>query len=107
MKEELAKYIAPREERLTFGGVKLVVRELGTAADGLAFKTSGDTEQKFIVRCVFIDETGEPAFSDEDIPALKLASRLKMLPVIEAVNRVMGFDLAEEVKNSAAAPSAG
>lgn len=106
MRDKLLKHIAPREEKVVIDGDTLTVREMGTAADAQAFRDKADMDLKFIVRCVF-DAEGKPVFTDEDIPFLRSASRLKMLPIIEAVNRVMGFDVAEEVKNSDAAPSAG
>lgn len=106
MRDQLLAFLAPREERITVEGESLIVREMGTAADAQAFRDGKDATYKFIVRCVF-DAEGNPVFTDEDIPALKRASKLKMAPIISAVNRVMGFDLEDDVKNSSAVPSAG
>ena len=106
MREELLKAIQPREERITLGPHTLVVRELAAAADIAAFQDNADMTYKLIVRCTF-DETGEPAFTDEDITALKAGSKLTLLPLITAVTRVNGFALEENVKNSAAAPGDG
>lgn len=104
MRDELLAALARREERVTIGGLKLVVREMENAADVAGFEDGADYGYKLVVRCVF-DEAGAPVFTDDDISALKGASRVKFLPVIAAVNRVNGIDVEGEVKNSAAAPA--
>ena len=106
MRRELSEAIKPREERIEFGGLTLIVRELATSADVTAFQDNADMTYKLVVRSTF-DEAGEPAFSDEDIPALKAGAKFALLPLITAVTRVNGFALEKNVKNSAAAPGAG
>lgn len=106
MRIELLEAIKPREERVTLGAHTLVVRELACAADIAAFQDNADMTYKLIVRCTF-DEAGEPAFTDEDIPALKAGAKATLLPLIAAVTRVNGFAFEENVKNSAADPGAG
>jgi hypothetical protein len=103
MLKELAEFITPREEKIKIGDQTLVVRELSTAADTASMLDQTDINYKFLVRCVFL-ETGEPAFDEADIPALKAGSRAKLSPLFVAVNRVNGFDIEAEAKNSSAAP---
>jgi len=97
--------LQPRAEQLTFHGVEVVVRELATAADTEAFRDGADAQFKFLTRCVF-DADGQPLFTDEQIPALKSASRAKLLPLLEAVMRVNGLLAEDTEKNSAASPAA-
>jgi hypothetical protein len=104
MLEDIRAAIAPREERLELGGKTLVVKELACAADVAAFSEPEDMVYKLLVRCAF-DESGALVFTDADIPMLKAGARRAMLPLIEAVNRVNGFDLEANVKNSEAAPA--
>lgn len=110
MLKDLAEFLATSEERIEFGGRALVVRELAAAADMVGFasveggevKLSDDFNFLLITRCTF-NEDGTPAFTTEDVPALKSASRKKLKPLLDAVNRVNGLDAETEVKNSAAA----
>ena len=106
MRQELIEAIKPHEERVELGGLTLIVRELACAADITAFQDNADMTYKLVVRSTF-DEAGEPAFSDEDIPALKAGAKFALLPLINAVTRVNGFALKENIKNSAAAPGNG
>ena len=103
MLAELAAALQAREERIEFAGTLLLVRELETAADVAAFQQSDDLQLKLVVRCVF-DMQGAAVFTDEDIPALRAAGRLKLAPLMAAVTRVNGFDTEAEAKNSGAAP---
>lgn len=106
MREDLKAFLAPREERITFAGVELLVRELETAAE--FEQVSDDVDWRFLVmvKCVFLPN-GEPAFTRDDIADLKKSSRTKLLPIVAAVNRVNGFQVEIEEKNSGAGPSAG
>lgn len=106
LKESLFAAIKPREEVVEIHGHKIHVRELETAADTEAFRTHGDATYKFVVRCCFDDE-GNAVFTDDDIPRIKGTSRKGLLPLIEAVALVNGFNVESEAKNSAAGPAAG
>jgi len=88
------------------GGHTLIVRELETAADVAAFQDGADGAYKLLVRCTFFED-GSPAFADENIDAIKHASKRKIVSLIAAVTRVNGFDIEENVKNSAAVPGSG
>ena len=70
------------------------------------FKDVTDSQYKFVVACVLDPATETPIFTAEDIPALKAASSSRVLEVFSAVNRVNGFALEQEVKNSEASPVA-
>ena len=104
LREDLLAFIAPREEEVMLDGKKLVVREWPVAADAAWFQDQQDTQFKFVVQCVF-DEAGAQLFTSADIPAIKAGSSSKLMPLIAAVNRVNGFDLEHERKNSEAVPS--
>ena len=102
MLKELSEFLKLREERMDFGGVKVVVRELATAEDLADFADQGEALYALVVRCTF-DEAGKKhMFVDADIPQLKTGSKMKLMPLIEAVNRVNGQDLEGEIKNSEA-----
>ena len=107
MDDDFKNFIASREERITFGGKKLVVRELELASDSQEIKDKKDATFILLVQCVFNEEDGAPFFSMDDVPLIKKASQTKMIPLISALHRVMGYDIGEEVKNSDAAPSGG
>lgn len=104
MIKELAEFLKPREETVVVGGVTFVVKELTGSADTVPMRDGLDVSWKILVRCVF-RESGEPAFSDEDIASLKASSTSKLARLINAVSRVNGFDLEAEAKNSDAAQS--
>ena len=104
MLKDLAEYLRPREERLAFAGRALVVRELESAADVAFMADNEDLSYKLLVRCVF-DEAGAPVFTEADVVALKAGAKAKLLPLMEAVNRVNGFDTAGDAKNSGAVPA--
>lgn len=106
MREELLTFLARREERITLGGAPLIVRELTEEDDVAALADGVDTLFKYIVRSVF-DEAGAPVFTDADIPRLKQAGRVRLRELAAAVGRVNGWLMEDEVKNSAAGPSAG
>ena len=106
MLEVLREALAPREERVVIGGITLVAREMATAADVEAMQDNKDLGMKMLVRCVF-DESGKAVFTDEDIPALKASAKVKLAPLVAAVNRVNGFAVEAEAKNSEAGPAAG
>lgn len=103
MLDDLAEFLKVREEKLTFGKVKLVVRELDGSADNSFLREEEDRSWRIFVRCVYREDNGEQAFNDSDIPALKKKNPAVTAPLINAVNRVNGFDLQEEAKNSDAA----
>ena len=102
MLNDLAEFLKQREERLEFGGVKLVVRELDGSADNSALTEATDVERSWfiLVRCVFREDNGERAFSDEDVPMLHKKSPMVTARLVNAVNRVNGFNIEEEAKNS-------
>jgi hypothetical protein len=102
--DDLAEFLKPREERLTFGKVKLVVRELDGGADNSALREAEDRSWRLLVRCVFREDDDSQAFSDADIPVLKRKSPAVTGKLMNAVNSVNGFGLEEEAKNSDAAP---
>ena len=102
MLSDLVDFLKQREERIKLGGRALVVRELSSAGDTEPMRDGVDVAWKVLVRCTFL-ESGESAFSDEDIPALKASSASKLGVLINAVNRVNGLNVEEEVKNSEAA----
>lgn len=83
-------------------GATYIVR---TLPDGETV-SGADTMLEFVVRCTF-DAEGRPAFTDQDIPALKAAPHVLKAPLLRAVARVNGFDAPAEEKNSEAAPSSG
>lgn len=102
MLEDLAEFLKPREERITFGKVPLVIMELDGSADNSALAAEEDRAWRILVRCVF-REDGTPAFTDADIPKLKRKSPSVTQPLLTAVSRVNGISVEEEVKNSDAA----
>jgi len=106
MRDDLLQAIKPREETVKLGELTLVLRELQTASDVSEFKDDGDRAYKLLVLCAF-HEDGTPAFSDDDIPALKAASKSKVGMLTGPLMRVNGFDIEENVKNSEADPSSG
>lgn len=97
--------LAPREERITFEGHNLIVREVETAADTAVFQAEGDFLFKFVVASV-LDEHGERVFTADHIPALRKLAKTRFLPLIKVVTRVNGLDGDEAEKNSGASPSA-
>lgn len=103
MLDDLAEFLKPREERIKFGKVDLVVRELDGTVDREAIQKADDPHWAILVRCVFRADNGQPAFEDKDIPALKRKNPAVTARLISAVNRVNGTDLEEEEKNSDAA----
>lgn len=103
MLDDLADFLKPREERLQFGKVMLVVRELDGSADNSALADAEDKQWKLVIRCVFREDNNEPAFTDADIAALKKKSPTFTAPLIVAVQRVNGLNLESETKNSEAA----
>lgn len=106
MQNEILQALAAREEEVTIGGHKLLVREMQQAADVTGFKEADESNATYLmmVRCVFRAD-GTPAFTDADIPALRASSRKKFSELAKAVHRVNGLDNEQEVKNSSAAPS--
>lgn len=104
MRADLLAAIKPREEPVTLGPHKLVVRELAIAADVVALQDNVDMTYKLAVRCVLDAATGEPIWTDEDIPALKAGAKFAMLPVMEAVQRVNGLSIEDNEKKSEASP---
>lgn len=95
-------------EAVEVAGQKFVVRQVARASDLRSDSDDKDWNYRLIVKCTFT-EAGEPAFSDEDIPALMSdeVSELNLLPLLKAVLRVNHLDVEERAKNSDAAPSGG
>lgn len=92
MLAEIAAAILPNEERLSFAGQELLVRELETAHD-LGDLGPDDGEEAFfriMVRCIF-DASGTAVMTDADIPQLRHSSKTKLLPLVMAVKRVNGL----------------
>lgn len=104
MLQDIYDALKVREEKIQFAGREIVVRELDGAADVAAFEDDTDLKWKLLVRCAF-DLDGKALFTDSDIHDLKAASRIKLRSLVEAVNRVNGFAVEDEAKNSAAAPA--
>ena len=106
MLNDLAEFLKQREEHLKFGGVKLVVRELDGSADNSVLTQAIDNVERswlILVRCVFREDNGERAFSDEDVPMLRKKNPMVTARLVNAVNGVNGFNIEEEAKNSDAA----
>ena len=103
----LEDLLRTREQAVELGGIKLHVRELESAADlliqGEEKLPEGELGWRMLVMCTF-GEDGKLAFSKDDIPALKASSKWKLAPLIQAVNKVNGFDGDAEAKNSDAVP---
>lgn len=94
----LLEALKRREERLTIGPHTLIVRELSSAADLAVLSNVEDRTFRLAVLCVFAED-GTPAFTDEDLPALKASSRGLLGPLFEAVVRVNGWDARANEKN--------
>lgn len=113
MHADLLEFFGPQEERLTVAGRALVVRTLPDDSDLAAVKDGTDVLWKFMVRCTFLAadhgelKAGAQVFTDADIEHLKAAPRIKILPLIKAVENVNAFDVYDTVKNSNAVPSGG
>lgn len=103
---DLLKLLAAREERVTLQGVTLLVREVAAAADVSALANADDMIFKLIIACTFV-ESGDPAFTLDDMPRLKSASNVRLQPLMAAVLRVNGMDIEAEAKNSAASQESG
>lgn len=102
MLKEIAEALKPREEVVTIGGVKLLVREMPAATD----LTKGDDNSFFNIMVLSIfTEDGQPAMTAEDIPALKLAGLNTMSTLMSAVQRVNGLDVKGETGKSEAGPT--
>lgn len=116
MIHEILEAIRRREESVEALGRRFLVRELDASQ---SFRTEPELQAKLetlglapddlifwkcFVRCVLEDEEGGGAmpFTDEHIPQLCRGSRLKLAPLVNAVNRVNGFDPDENEKNSSA-----
>lgn len=104
MLDALKSLLAPREEVVEIGGVRLIVRELTTASDVAGLGVDSDAVYRLTVRCVFA-ESGEPAFADDDIAEMKRTALTAFSTIVHAVRRVNGLDLDDSVKNSSGDPS--
>ncbi len=104
MRDSLLKFFAAREEKVVMAGETYFVRTKPDDAEPL--KDGEDYTYQFLVRSTF-DAEGKPAFTDEDIPALKAAPHILKARLLRAVAIVNGFDAETETKNSEAAPSFG
>jgi hypothetical protein len=85
-------------------GHAVIVREPRTDEDTTDLgEAPEDSFYRFMVRCTY-DEAGERVFTFDDIPFLKSSGKIKLAPLVRAVNRMLG-SVEDEVKNSAAGPS--
>lgn len=116
MLKEIQEALQPREEQVTLGGRVLIVREVEEASV-IASTGQGDPDAFYhlMVACVYIGEEVEPAdgekpavykagalaMSADDIPTIKRSGRRALRPLAQAVARVNGMLVEEEVKNSA------
>ncbi|HXF67673.1 MAG TPA: hypothetical protein VNK67_13385 [Burkholderiales bacterium] len=91
MKAELLEALRRREERIEVAGHVLIVREpaAGDQLDDLS--SDPDAAYKLIVACTY-DADGNRVFTDDDIPALKAASRGYVKQIIEILNRMLVED---------------
>lgn len=105
-REKALAALAPREERIVINDVVFVLRELDSAADTAALRDQEDSAWKMLVRCCFT-ESGNPYFTDADIPVLKTRALSRNKRLVEAAMRVNGELVEPEVKPSAAAPAGG
>ncbi len=106
MRDELLQFFGPQEERLKILGEEVVVKTLPDETPVEVFQGE-DVFWKIFVRCVF-KPNGTPAFTDADIePVLKKAKKMRIMPLVQLVQRVNAMDIEAEVKNSNAVPSAG
>jgi hypothetical protein len=105
VRDTLLAAMQPREEKMQFLGVDIVVRELPSAADVEGFRDGKDADYKWMVRCTFTTD-GQPVFTDDHIPKLKQTARAKLMPLLSAVFRVNGLLPDEAEKNFAASPAA-
>lgn len=104
MLKELAEFLRPREETVELGGQKITVREMATLEEFVSVSGKGpDAIYTVIARCSYHAD-GKLVFSEADIEALKKLSKVKLLPLINAVNRVNGFDTEGDAKKSEATP---
>jgi hypothetical protein len=107
MANELLAALAAEEAVVEIGGKKAVVRQMGATADGAAFLDNTDFGYKLMVRCVFREDGETPWFTDDDIPALKRAAKVKLKPLMDAVLEVNGLNIAAQEKNSDAGQPSG
>jgi hypothetical protein len=106
MKPDLQQFLTPQQATCELGGVTLTVKELPSAADIMAFHDGQDHTFKLLVRCVFLPD-GNQAFTDDDIPVLKAAPRMKFWPLMLKVQEVNGQSVERDQGNSEAVPSSG
>lgn len=106
-RDEVLAAAEAQEETVAIGGKAVLVRELDCAADLVGLQEDKDQKLKLLIRCAFDPDSGEPLFTEADIPALKRRSSAKMQPLLKAVLRVNGLWAEAEEKKSPAGPSAG
>jgi hypothetical protein len=106
MRPEDEVFLTGREERIKLGDRFVIVRELHSAADLPQLANDQNAGYVLLVRSVF-EENGEPTFTDDDIPKLRIKSRRRLAPLLAATARVNGVDPETETKNSEAAPTGG
>jgi hypothetical protein len=104
MRDDLIAAIEPQKEAVEFLGKTLYVHELDCAADIPSGGGAVEINLRMMVLCTR-DDKGELVFSDEDLPRLRKSSRRKIMPLLDAVMRVNGFDAKAEAKNSAGVPA--
>lgn len=107
MRDELLKFFGPQEERLKILGEELVVRTLSDDTPVEVFQGE-DVFWRIVVASTFKADGTTPVFTNDDIETvLKPAKRVRILPLVLAVQRVNAMDIEAEVKNSDAGPSSG
>lgn len=106
-KAALLAALAPREETVEVAGLKVLVREMESAAQSERLTDPGDAFYAGMVLCCFDPESGERLFTEADIPMLKTRARKGMKLLVEAVIRVNGYNADAEIKNSDAVPAGG
>ncbi|HXF67674.1 MAG TPA: hypothetical protein VNK67_13390 [Burkholderiales bacterium] len=86
--QRLSAGLSRREARVQIGGQILCVREpaAGDQLDDLS--SDPDAAYKLIVTCTY-DADGNRVFTDDDIPALKAASRGYVRRLVENISRVL------------------
>lgn len=104
MHQDILEAIKVREEKITFAGHVLVVREASNAAE-IGQKGDADIVYRLMVACLFEEDGQTPALSEADITALKAGGRKRVGELVDAVLRVNGLNAEEEVKKPEAGPA--
>jgi hypothetical protein len=83
--------LAPQCETLVVRGQSFEIRELEFAADVNKFRDSEDGMLHLLIACVY-KASGDPLWSDADLPLMKKLSKPSMNKFIAAALRVNGGD---------------